>query len=188
MFKNMTMRMQLGLGFGVLLCSAAVLALCSMVSLASLVNEFRGVTDDEWPKTSIANENIQAAYDYARAFSFIVNAEGRADVDAGALQRAHSALTDTVKLVNDNVANLEKMLSSDEEKVLLGKIKENRAAYGKSRNKVLELKKAGQNEQAAALMFVETSDLQTVYIQSWKEFIKFEAGLLNKGVDAADAT
>ena len=46
--------------------------------------------------------------------------------------------------------------------------------YGKSRNKVLEMKKAGENDAANELMFTETSALQTVYIQAWKDFIQFE--------------
>ncbi|MBV8667073.1 MAG: MCP four helix bundle domain-containing protein [Burkholderiaceae bacterium] len=188
MLKNMKVSAQLWVGFGAVLLSAAIIALSGNWALARLADGFRSVTDDVVPKTNIANQNIQAAYDYARAFSFIVTSEGRTDVDAAALGRAHDVLTDTVKIVNDNMTALEKQLSSDEEKALLAKVKENRGAYGKSRNKVLELKKDGQSDQAANLMFTETNDLQTVYIQSWKEFIKFENGLLNQGVAKAGET
>ena len=186
MFKKVKLGTRLALGFGAILCLATVLALSGLGALASVTDGFKVVTNDIWPKTDIANQNIQAAYDYARAFSYIVISEGKAGVDAGAIQAAHGALIDTVKLVNDNVASLEKVLSNDEEKALLAKVKERRAAYGKSRNKVLEMKKAGENDGANELMFTETSALQTVYIQSWKDFIQFEKALLSKGVDAAD--
>ena len=184
----MQLSTRLAWGFGLILSTCAVLALSGTGALSSVVGSFDSVTDDVLPKQNIANQNIQAAYDYARGFAFIVTSEGRADVDAAALQRAHGALTDTVKLVNDNVTALEARLSRDEEKALLATVKQRRAAYGKSRNQVLDLKKAGNTEQAATLMFTETNDLQTAYIQSWKDFIVYEDGQLKQGIERTAAT
>jgi methyl-accepting chemotaxis protein len=90
--------------------------------------------------------------------------------------------------VNDNTATLTKLMSTDQEKMLLTKVIEQRAAYGKSRNKVLELSKSGQNDQAINLMFTETNSLQTVYIQSIKDLISYEEGILKAGVETAEAT
>ncbi|MET3120295.1 methyl-accepting chemotaxis protein [Undibacterium sp. GrIS 1.8] len=184
--NNLKIGTRLALGFGLVLCFAGALALTGAGTLSSVMSRFRVVTDDILPKTNIANQNIQAAYDYARAFTYIVTSAGRPGVDAAAIQRSQSILADTVKLVNDNMATLEKRLSTDQEKSLLAKVVERRKAYGGSRNKVLELNKAGQSDQAADLMFTETDSLQTVYIQSIKDFISYEESLLKRGVDAAE--
>lgn len=80
------------------------------------------------------------------------------------------------------------MLTSEKEKDLLADVKARRAAYGRSRNKVLELKKAGQNDLAVELMFTETNALQTVYIDAWKTFIEPERDLLATGVATAEDT
>jgi methyl-accepting chemotaxis protein len=149
---------------------------------------FRVATNSTLPKQNLANDNIQAAYDYARAFAYIVTSEGRPGVDAASIQRAQGILTDTAKLVSDNMTALEKRLASDDEKALLTKVVEARSVYGKSRAKVLELKKAGEHDQAANMMFTETNDLQTAYIQSLQKFITYEGGLLKKDIEAAEGT
>ena len=184
--NNLKIGTRLALGFGLVLCFAGALALTSAGTLSSVMSRFIVVTDDILPKTNMANQNIQAAYDYARAFAYIVTSGGRPGVDAAAIQRSQGILADTVKLVNDNMATLEKRLSTDQEKSLLAKVVERRKAYGGSRNKVLELQKSGQIDQAVDLMFTETNSLQTAYIQSIKDFISYEESLLKKGVDAAE--
>ena len=184
---NLKMGARMGLSFGAILVLAALIALGGSAALSSVMGGFRVITRDVLPKSDIATNNIQAAYDYARAFAYIVTSEGRPDVDAAALKAAKDALVDTVKLVNDNVAKLEPMLSTDAEKSLLNEVKARRAAYGKSRNQVLELKKAGEHDKATALMFIETNALQTVYIEAWKRFIAHESSLLNVGVTAAES-
>jgi len=185
---TMRLNTRLGLGFGVVLVLTAFMAIGAAASLHSLMNSFRVVTDDVLPKSEIANRNIREAYDYARAFAYIVTSEGRADADAASMKAANDALRATVKAVNENVESLEKMLSTGEEKALLAEVKARRAAYGKSRNQVLEFKNAGQSDRAVALMFTETNALQTVYIDAWKKFIDHEKSLLNAGVQAAEGT
>ena len=186
--ENLKIGTRLALGFGVMLLLGSVLAMAGLRSLSSVVDSFRTVTDVTLPETTIANHNIQAAYDYARAFAYIVTSEGRESVDAAALEKAREALKETVKEVNENVARLEKLLTSAEERALLEKVKESRARYGKSRNAVLELKKAGHNLEAVELMFTETNSLQTIYIQAWKGFIEHEEALVERGVKEAAAT
>ncbi len=177
---------RLGLSFGVVLLLAASIAVGGAAALRAVMDSFRVVTSEVLPKSDIANGNIREAYDYARAFAYIVTSEGRPDADAQSLAAAHAALLSTVKAVNDNVAALEPMLRTDEEKALLADVKARRAAYGKSRNQVLELKKAGHHDKAVALMFTETNALQTVYINAWKTFIDHEGKQLAGGVQTAE--
>lgn len=108
MRNSLRLGTQLTLAFGLVLCLSAGLALTGMGMLSSVMGGFREVSSDILPKTNIANQNIQAAYDYARAFAFIVTSAGRADADSSALASAKTILADTVKLVNDNTALLEK--------------------------------------------------------------------------------
>ena len=178
---------RVGLSFGVLLLLAALIAISGAGALRLVMSDLRGVTNEVWPKSDLANRNIQAAYDYARAFAYIVTSEGRSDANVAALAAAHTALADTVKAVNQNLTTLDGLLSSEEEKSLLAQVKAGRAAYGKSRNQVLELKKAGQSDQAVALMFTETNALQTTYIEAWKQFIGHEKRLLTTNVMAAES-
>ncbi|WP_050476815.1 methyl-accepting chemotaxis protein [Herbaspirillum rhizosphaerae] len=188
MFNNMKIGVRLALGFGFVLLMSAVIATCSVSAQRSMMNSFNVLTDEIWPKSNIAYQNIQDAYDYARAFSFIVTAEGNANASTKALENAHARLDDTVKSVNENVKKLESMTLDDAEKTLIGKVKERRAAYGESRKQVLQLKAQGQNEKALLLMFTETNDLQTAYINAWKDFIRFEQSQINNGIQTVDHT
>lgn len=188
MFKNMKLGTRLALGFGTILCFAAVLALTGASMLSSVMGGFREMKNDILPKTDIANQNIQAAYDYARAFAFIVTSGGRAGVEPAAIERAEAILAATVKLVNDNTVILEKHLASEKERALFVTVKDRRKAYGNSRNHVLELKKAGKGDEAVNLMFSETNSLQTSYIDSIKDLISYENALMQKGADNAERT
>jgi methyl-accepting chemotaxis protein len=184
---NLKLGTRLGLSFGaVLLLLAAIIAMVGGTALRSVMGSFRVVTSEVLPKSDIANGNIREAYDCARAFAHIVTSEGRPDADAQSLKAAQSVLVATVKAVNDNVAAPEPMLSTAEEKALLAEVKARRAAYDKSRNQVLELKKAGAHDKAAALMFTETNAFQTVYIDACKTFIDHEKKQSASGVEIAE--
>lgn len=88
---------RLGASFGAVLVLSALIAVGGSVALQSSMGSFRAVTHDVLPKSDIAVSNIQAAYDYARAFAYIIASEVRADVDTTALKAAESALVDTVQ-------------------------------------------------------------------------------------------
>lgn len=185
---NVDLRIRLGVGFGAILLLVAAIAIGGVASLRTVMTSFHVVTNEVLPKSDIANNNIREAYDYARAFAFIVISEGRADANPAAMKAAYLMLDSTVKAVNKNIEVLEKMLATDDETRLLAAVKARRAAYGKSRNQVLELKKSGKHDEAVALMFTETNDLQTIYIDAWKTFIDHEKGLLSTGVNQARST
>lgn len=179
---------RLAFGFGLILLLSAAIALTAIGNLAAVMRDFRVVSSELMPKIQNASDNIQAAYDYARAFSYIVTSEGRTDIEPTSIARAHEAISSTVKVVNENVSLLEKGALTQEERKLLGQVKAARATYGSSRNKVLELKEAGSDDQASALMFTETNDLQTFYINTWKAFIAHETKTIASGVDKAEAS
>ena len=183
---NLKLGTRLGLSFGAVLLLAATIAVVGATALRDVMGSLRVVTSEVLPKSDIANGNIREAYDYARAFAYIVTSEGRPDADVQSLKAAHDVLVATVKAVNNSVAGLEPMLSTAEEKALLADVKARRAAYGKSRNQVLALKDSGAHDQAAALMFTETNALQTVYIDAWKTFIGHEKKQLASGVESAE--
>ena len=184
------MKIKLGtrlvLSFGVVLLMATVIAVTGGSALRSMMASFRLVAVEVLPKSDLANQNIQGAYDYARSFAYIVTSEGRAGVDADSIKSAYAVLDDTVKVVNANVAKLESMRLVDEEKALFEQVKTRRAAYGKSRQQVLALKKSGDNDTATTLMFTETNSLQTAYIVALKDFIRYEDGQVATGVDRAE--
>ena len=106
MFKNMKVGARLTFGFGVMLFMAAVMAFAGLNALSSVMEGLKTVTAAALPKTTIANRNIQAAYDYARAFAYIVTSEGRASANATALQKAREALVDTVKAVMKKITSI----------------------------------------------------------------------------------
>src|SRR5687767_2208485 len=97
---------RLTVGFGLTVLLSAAIALTAIGNLASVMRDFKVVSSELMPKTHNANENIQAAYDYARAFSYIVSSEGRPDIEPTSIARAHEAIAATVKVVNENVSAL----------------------------------------------------------------------------------
>ncbi|WP_158300926.1 methyl-accepting chemotaxis protein [Chromobacterium sp. ATCC 53434] len=179
---------RLRLGFGTLVVMTLLLSLLGIEALSSVVKDFQAVSSEIWPKTKLANANIKEAYDYARAFSFIITSEGRPGVSPADIAAARDVLAVTVKNVNENMKALEGIVSGEQEKSLLDQVKEARANYGKSRNRVLGLQKAGKKDEAIVLMFSETTKLQSAYIDAWKKFISYEEDLLKSGNEEANAT
>lgn len=68
------LRTRLTASFGALI---ALSTLIGIGSLQSVMTSFRCITGEVWPKSSIANGNIRGAYDYARAFAYVVTSDGR---------------------------------------------------------------------------------------------------------------
>jgi methyl-accepting chemotaxis protein len=186
--KNLKLGLRLRLSFSILIAFSCILALTGIVALTSVMKNVGVISKDFLPKTNIANQNIQAAYDYARSFAFIITSNGQPGANVAAIEQAKTVLADTVKLVNDNTEILKVTLTTPEEKSLLQRVMDTRGAYGKSRNQVLEMNKAGQHDEAVNLMFSQTNLLQTIYINTIKELIVHEQGLLKNGVDSAENT
>ena len=101
---NLKLGTRLGLSFGAVLLLATTIAVGGATALQSVMGSLRAVTAEVLPRSDIANANIREAYDYARAFAYIVTSEGQPDADAPSLQAARAVLLATVKAVNDNLA------------------------------------------------------------------------------------
>ena len=184
--KNTSLTTRLALAFGFVVSFGIILTIVSALSLKSTIAKFNDVSDHVLPRVNLANENIQAAYDYARAFTFLTLASGQASADKDAVERAKKVLVDTVQLVTSNVDKLKAMDLSSREAELLQAAIDKRAAYGASRNRVLEMTKAGKSEEALGVIFAETNGLQSVYIEAIKEFIRYEQSLVSAGVTSAN--
>ena len=92
MFKNMKLGLRLGLGFGMILCFAAALALTGARTLFSVLSGFRVVTNEILPRREIANQAIERANDYARAFPIVIVSSGRPGIDPASIKNAEGII------------------------------------------------------------------------------------------------
>lgn len=122
MFSNLKIGVRLGIGFAVILALLLVVAGIGYSRIAALNTEVNDLVSDKFPKTTQASE-IEVA----------INAIGRhlrnAYIFEGAeVERALNNLQGERKIIGDNIAKLEKSVTSDEGKALLRKMVDARVA------------------------------------------------------------
>jgi methyl-accepting chemotaxis protein len=148
MFKDMKLGTRLGLGLGTIFCFSAVLPLISASMLSSVMGGVREKKRRHIAKNRYRQSKHPGSVRLRAGICLHRHLRRAHRRGVGAIGRAEAILASTLKQVNDNTALVEKRLVSNEEKTLLATVKDRRKAYGNSRNHVLELKKAGQSDQA----------------------------------------
>ena len=182
MFKNMKIGVRLGIGFGLMVLLLAAISIVSYTRLSQINGEITDMVNDKFPKTVWANNVIGQLNIFARVLrnSLLVKAE---DV-AKELDRVAAAR----KEISKNFELLEKNIHSEEGKKMLAKAQDARKLYVVDLEKLLELQKAGKRDEAIGYMFAEMRKTQADYINAVTDLVDFQAELMKKVGDEANAS
>ncbi|WKB50740.1 HAMP domain-containing methyl-accepting chemotaxis protein [Eleftheria terrae] len=123
MFNNLKVATRLAIGFGLLIALLVTMSLIGMAKMSSIHDSLELVVGDRVPKVLDANEIARNTIDNGRWMRAILLAANESEVD-GLKKRIDANLTEN----NERLANLERMVSSDEGRALLKEVTVRRQA------------------------------------------------------------
>ena len=180
MLNNLKIGIRLGVGFAVTLALLITIAVVSYMRLGALNDNIELMVNDRFPKTVAANSIVRAINVIARNLRNAVIYTGEEQ------KKALDAIAPQRTIITDNLAELEKTITSDKGKEILKKIQTARAAYVSSQDKLIDFIKADKKAEIVALMQGELRKTQSDYIGSVDDLIKFQRDAMEKAGKDAD--
>lgn len=181
MFANMKLALRLGLGFATTLILLVVIAVASYSRLGALNSEIDNMVNDKFPKTVLANDVIDAVNTIARHLrnGFIMTGSERT--------KALDAISEQRKIIDDRLAKLEKIVTSDKGRELMKQIQSGRAAYVIEQEKAIEMIKADAKQaDFAALLTGDLRKAQGDYMKAVNGLVNLQTELMEKAGKEAD--
>ena len=175
MLKNLSIKMRLLAGFGIVMFLSALLAIIAVLSIRTLSSDTDRIVNDRWPKTVLANEVIDNINVVARALRNAIILE-----DPLLVQQELARIPEASKIVTDNLDNLEKMISTDKGKQLLNDLKVKRAAYREDLAKAVEIVKEGRKKEAGIYLVKTLRKTQSAYFSATADLIKYQGQLMGE--------
>ena len=177
---NLKLWVRLGLGFAAVLFLLITIAVVGVTRISALNGEIEGLVNDKFPKTVLANDITDAINNIARQLR---NAYILKDGEA---QKAIDAIPEQRKIISDRLEKLDKLITSEQGREVLAKVKSARPVYVAAQDKFLDFLKANKKEEAAAMITGELRKAQSDYMGSITALVDFQTGLVNKAGKDAD--
>ncbi|MDD2882096.1 MAG: methyl-accepting chemotaxis protein [Rhodoferax sp.] len=182
MFANMKIGVRLAIGFGVTLLLLIVIAVISVTRLGALNSEIENIINDKYPKTIDAIDIIRAMNQVAQ-----LNRNLLLITDPAETQKQMVRMVDQRKIISDNVDKLDKTITSDEGKKLLGDMKDTRTKYVAELEKFTGMVQRGEREPALKLLYGEMRPVTDNYTGAIRKLVDFQDALMVKTGKDADA-
>jgi methyl-accepting chemotaxis protein len=182
MLKDLKIGARLAIGFSITLLLLIAIAVMSYARLSALNEEVDGLVKDKFPKTVQANDISDALGTIARQLR---NAYIYTGVEQ---QNALNALPEQRQIILDRLAKLEKSITSDKGKELLGKVKSARVSYVAAQEKFEALLKLDKKADIVVLMQGELRQTQTDYVTAISALVDYQTELVEKAGVTADET
>ena len=183
MFANMKVGVRLAIGFGVTLLLLVVIAVVSVTRIGVLNSEIDNIVNDKYPK-------IIDAIDIVRAMNLVsqLNRNLLLNPDPAEIQKEKDRISEQRKIITENVDKLDKVITSEEGKKLLGEMKASRARYVVELEKYLATVARGERDAALKLLYGDMRPVTDDYLGDIRKLIEFQDALMVKAGKEADAT
>ena len=181
MFKNMTVAMRLGLVFTMLGLGLVASVVLALGRLSDLKADMDKLAKDRVPKILMVKAVQDNANQTARSLRnmLLVRSQDEFTTELATLEKSR-------KLVSENLQRLAGVITSEQGKALLQAVHTARAPYSAALDKAESLAKAGNRDEAVALLFNEIRPAQKKYLQALDEITAFQTQLIDESVAAAD--
>ncbi|MET3131607.1 methyl-accepting chemotaxis protein [Oxalobacteraceae bacterium GrIS 1.11] len=182
MLKSMKVGTRLGLGFGAVVLLLLAMSLVSVLRLASLNDGIKLLMEDRYPKVVLANETIVLTLDNGRQLRSMLLANSDEE-----REKFKKIVQGNRPKISEDLAKLEKLLSSDKGKQLFKDISEKRDVL---RPKYEELYALTKSDPKKAVEFLkgDFSAANNAYWLTLDTMAKFQSGLMDEGAHTANET
>ncbi|RZL86337.1 MAG: HAMP domain-containing protein [Variovorax sp.] len=179
--RNWKIGTRLGLGFALVLALLASIACIGVLRLQAV-----GDATQEMVQRSLVKERLAAEWllgtssNSVRTFALVKSNDKELQ---GELQKS---IAKTSGNISETQKKLETMLTSPEEQALNADIKERRSRYIALRNKILQLKAQGQQEEAAKLTTGQLMQMLEGYDAGIRGMLGHQGGEIDKAAESID--
>ncbi len=181
MLKDLSLKLRLFAGFGVVMFLAGMLAVIAMYSIYTINGDIGALVNDRWPKTVQANDIIDNINVVARALRNAIILE-----DTQMVQKELDRIPEASKALADNIDKLDKTVISDKGKQLLNDLKGKRSAYRDDLAKSIQLIKEGKKKEAGLYLVNTLRKTQSAYFAASADLVKYQGQLMEEsGKNAA---
>ena len=178
MFKNLKIGARLAFGFGITLILLTAISTVSYVRINTLNQEIELMVFDRFPKTVQANNIIDALNVIARQLrnAYIYSGEERA--------KSIEQIEPQRKIITDEIAKLEKSITTEKGRELLKRITNARRDYVAAQDRFIEILRSDKKpdvlrNEIVAHMQGALRKAQTEYLESVNALIDFQSELMD---------
>jgi methyl-accepting chemotaxis protein len=182
MFANMKIGVRLAIGFAVTLVLLIVISVISITRLSALNGEINDLVNDKYPKTIDALDIIRAMNQVAQ-----LNRNLLLIADPAETKKQLDRMTEQRKIITENVDKLDKVITSDEGRKLLGNMKDSRAKFVVELEEFLGMVQRGEREPALKQLYGDMRPVTEVYLGDIRKLVDFQDALMVKSGKEADA-
>jgi methyl-accepting chemotaxis protein len=182
MLKNLSIKLRLFAGFGVVMFLAGMLAVIAVYSIYAINGDIGVIVNDRWPKTVLANEMIDNINVVARALRNAIILD-----DSQMVQKELDRIPEASKVLADNIDKLDKAIKSDKGKQLLNDLKGKQAVYQDDLAKPMQLIKEGKKKEAGLYLVNTLRKTQSAYLAASADLIKYQGQLMEESGKNAES-
>ncbi|MDX9707064.1 MAG: methyl-accepting chemotaxis protein [Azospira sp.] len=182
MFKNLKIGVRLGIGFGLVIVLLAAISTLSYVRVGQLSNEVHDMVADKFPKTTQANDMVDALNTIARAMRNMLLVKAEEDV-----KREANRIVEQRKIIGERLEKLHATIHTDQGKAILKKLDDARAAYVPMQDRFVALAGEGRRDEAIEFMLTAVRAQQNAYFAAVLELIAYQTKLMEEAGEQADA-
>ncbi|MDP1980162.1 methyl-accepting chemotaxis protein [Undibacterium sp.] len=174
---------RLSLGFTAVLLLLAVTAWLAMSNLKSINDGTHRIVDGSYPKVVLAYKMLGNVNANARSMRNMLLLN-----DQSAVEKEQQLILSRRQNQEENIANFEKLITSDEEKGIFQTATEARTKYGTSQREFMRLATEGKKTEATTWLLGNLQADQEKWFSSMDSLIDYQTKLVNRDGAAADST
>ena len=166
---------RLSVGFGLLFLLLAMAVGVALVKIGQIRNDFREVTDEDYPTTMTfvgVKDDVNVV---ARGIRNMILLS-----DPAAVQAEHDRIKSSLKSMEEHFAKGSSLLTRSEEKAVFAKMVAARDAYLGPLNHVMALVQAGDVEQAKAALIKDLRPVQNALLTDMDEMAKLQSHAMSE--------
>ncbi|WP_018605209.1 methyl-accepting chemotaxis protein [Uliginosibacterium gangwonense] len=179
--SNMRLAVRLGLGFGSIVILLLIISSIGILRLSSLRGEIDGLINDKFPKVLYAGEIIDGNNRVA-----ILARDIALTRDTNAIKKSSDEITDVRTQTAKSLEKLDTMVKSNEGRMLLSKLMDNRKIYTTTMDDFLKIAISGDRDKAVEFLNSKVVPVRVTYFDSIQKLIDHQTELMKQtGADTA---
>lgn len=181
MFKNMKIGAKLGLGFGTLLILLSIIAVMGIYRLSNMNEAVGTIADEQFPKVIMVQDIKDMSNDNRAWVRNILLTPDQAEV-----KKNIENIAENRKKLTELYTKLEKVITSEQGKLLFKNMMDTREKYVASTQKVVELATSGKKAEGYDMLQTETRDYQRTFFKSLDTLVDYQSKLVKDAGEKAD--
>ena len=180
-FNNLKIGIRIGLGFLTVLTLLALVIALGLSRLTAINDTVHAITSDRYAKIV----RVNSIYEEVNSIALIMR-DTLLFTDQQELSKDLAKIENSKKIIDENFAELEKVIKTPKGVEILRSALNSRAAYKDSQELFTKLHAEGKLDEAKALLTNPLRPQQQGYLAALKSMIVFQTELMDKSVQAAE--